>query len=81
VGFYFVSLALVLSGGVSKAVFAFSVCYGALIGFARVAQGGHFFSDVVFSFIFVYLTAKILFYLMFDRFKLGRADAHYSSLA
>ncbi|MDR2639254.1 MAG: phosphatase PAP2 family protein, partial [Helicobacteraceae bacterium] len=39
VGFYFVSLALVLSGGVSKAVFAFSVCYGALIGFARVAQG------------------------------------------
>ncbi|MDR2151241.1 MAG: phosphatase PAP2 family protein [Helicobacteraceae bacterium] len=72
VGFYFVSLALILSGGAAKAVFAFSVFYGALIGFARIAQGGHFFSDVAFSFLFVYLTAKILYHLMFVRLKLGR---------
>ncbi|MDR0665266.1 MAG: phosphatase PAP2 family protein [Helicobacteraceae bacterium] len=74
VGFYFVSAAMVLKGGASRAVFVFAVLYGSLIGFARIAQGGHFFSDVVFSFIFVYLTAKILFYVMFDRLKLERAS-------
>jgi lipid A 4'-phosphatase len=72
VGFYFVSFALIVSGNLSKAIFAFAILYGSLIGFARIAQGGHFFSDVAFSFIFVYLTAKILFYLMFDRLKLER---------
>jgi lipid A 4'-phosphatase len=75
VGFYFVSLALILKGGASKAIFAFALFYGGLIGFARVAQGGHFFSDVIFSFYFVYLTAKVLFYLMFDRLKLERGSA------
>lgn len=35
------------------------------IGFVRMLQGGHFFSDVIFCGIVVYLTARILHALMF----------------
>lgn len=67
VGFYFVALSLVLSGAAARAVFWFAFMYGWLIGFVRIVQGGHFFSDVLFSFVFVYLSAKILYHFMFER--------------
>jgi len=38
--------------------------YGALTGFARMAQGAHFLSDVVWSAGFVYLTGLAFTYLM-----------------
>ncbi len=37
---------------------------GSFIGLARVAQGGHFLSDVVFSGVFVFLTAYLLSQLL-----------------
>lgn len=37
---------------------------GGLIGLARIAQGGHFISDVIFSFFAIYFTAKLVYYLM-----------------
>lgn len=41
-----------------------SVIYGSLIGVARMAQGGHFASDVIWAAGFTYLTAFILFYFV-----------------
>ncbi len=38
--------------------------YGSLVGLARIAAGGHFFSDVVVSFFIMLITAKILYYYM-----------------
>lgn len=38
--------------------------YGALIGAARMAQGGHWCSDVIVSGLIVYLTGAVLFYVL-----------------
>jgi len=43
------------------------VGYGSVVGLARMAAGGHFLSDVVVSFFIVLITAKMLYYLMFER--------------
>ncbi len=48
-------------------MFAFAFCYGSIVGLARMYQGRHFLSDVVFSFFFVYITAEILYYRMFEK--------------
>jgi lipid A 4'-phosphatase len=48
------------------ALFA-AITVGSLVGLARIIQGGHFLSDVIFSFVFVYLTAKILYTLTFEK--------------
>lgn len=43
---------------------------GAAIGLIRMAQGGHFFSDVVFSFYAVYFSAWLLHRLLFPSSRL-----------
>lgn len=43
-----------------------AISIGSLVGLGRIIQGGHFFSDVFFSFIIVFLTAKILYYFIFE---------------
>jgi lipid A 4'-phosphatase len=63
-GYALLALSLVLTR-YRRLVFTFAVFYGSLIGLARIIQGGHFLSDVVFSFIVVYLTAKILHFFLF----------------
>jgi membrane-associated PAP2 superfamily phosphatase len=35
-----------------------------LIGFVRIAQGGHFFTDVLWSAAIVWLISALLYYLM-----------------
>lgn len=40
------------------------ILYGLLIGVARIAQGGHWLSDVLIAGILVYLTGTALFYLL-----------------
>lgn len=66
-GYYFVALALLLRGRARQTVFWGAVVFGTLIGIVRMMQGGHFASDVVFSFVAVYLTAKVVYSLMFER--------------
>ncbi|MCH9814637.1 MAG: phosphatase PAP2 family protein [Epsilonproteobacteria bacterium] len=62
-GFFFIAIALLSRR--NKALYtAAAIALGFTIGLGRMAQGGHFFSDVVFSFIFLYMTAKILYYIM-----------------
>ena len=41
-----------------------SIAYGALMGAARINQGAHFFSDVVWSAGVCYLSAALIFYLL-----------------
>lgn len=40
---------------------------GGFIGLARIAQGAHFISDVVFSFFAIYFTTKLVFYLIMNK--------------
>jgi len=43
---------------------ALGLFYGALMGIARMVQGGHFMSDVLWSGGFVYLMGLLLFYVL-----------------
>ena len=45
-------------------VFALGLTYGALMGYARVAQGAHFLSDVVWSLGIVYVSALTVYYVL-----------------
>lgn len=63
-GFMFVALAFLFKRR-EKEIFIASLFVGFLIGLVRVAQGGHFLSDVIFSFFFTYLTIRLLYYFMF----------------
>ncbi len=49
-----VALAVLLVGG----------CYGALMSVGRMAQGGHYLTDVLWSGYLVYLTGMVLYYLL-----------------
>lgn len=64
VGFYILALAFVLPR--RRALWlALGAGLGLGVGFVRIVQGGHFLSDVVFCGIVVYLTARVLYALMF----------------
>ena len=45
-------------------IYAGGICYGILMGIARIAQGGHFLSDILWAWGVVHLTAVALYYLM-----------------
>ena len=48
-----------------KILISIVIAYGALVSLARMAAGGHFFSDVVTSFFIVYISTHILYKLIF----------------
>lgn len=67
VGFYFYVLYFLLKRRKPKlAVSAYigATCFGLLIGLARIAQGGHFASDVIWAGALVYLCAAGFYYLL-----------------
>ncbi len=66
VGFYFVAFAL-LARNYRKLLIALSLLPGVAIGVARMAQGGHFLSDVVFAGLFTILSSYILYLVIFTR--------------
>ena len=49
----------------ARRMIALGVVFGSLAGLTRIAQGGHFLSDVVFAGVFMALTAACL-QLLFD---------------
>ena len=65
-GFYFVAAGLVVKRR-RALVMALACGFGALLGLARMVQGKHFLSDVVSAFLVVYATARLLYYLMYER--------------
>ncbi len=65
-GFFFIALAL-LARNNRKFYLSLAILFGAAIGFGRIVQGAHFLSDVVFSFIFVYIVSNVLYHLMIKK--------------
>tara|TARA_R110002096_G_scaffold4493_10_gene20835 strand:+ start:4051 stop:5283 length:1233 start_codon:yes stop_codon:yes gene_type:complete len=64
-GFYFLGLALLFRRWrTALAISGFAVVFGGLIGMARIAQGGHFLSDVIWSGGFCLLASLGLFYAL-----------------
>jgi lipid A 4'-phosphatase len=62
IGFYLVSFAFLVGDAKRRRIAeAAAIATGALIGLARMAQGGHFLSDVVFSGLLVYGTSWLLY--------------------
>lgn len=63
VGFFFFGLALLLS---NRKWLLLPCIAGGVIGAVRIVQGGHFFSDVVFSGWVVWFCARILYTLFYE---------------
>lgn len=66
VGFYGAAAALLMGTGQIYGI-ATSVIFGMVIGVVRIIQGGHFLSDVIFSFFLVYAIARVAYHWMFER--------------
>ncbi len=62
--FVFIAFALLYR---SKVALSLAFIYGFLVGLARMAEGGHFFSDVIVSFFVMLIVAKSLHYYMIER--------------
>jgi lipid A 4'-phosphatase len=60
VGFMFFGLAFLMHGKNRRDLMILSVFLGLIFGFARIAQGGHFLSDVIFSGFFTLFVAYAL---------------------
>lgn len=74
-GFSIVALALLLCRRRRRQVLALAIASGGVIGLARMAQGKHFLSDVIFAFVFVYLVSYLLHEIMFHKERLPREVA------
>lgn len=70
-GFYFFALALVGIRTKNKWLtylgFSLAISLGILLGLGRIAQGGHFFSDVLFSALLLWLTALSIDHLVYAK--------------
>jgi lipid A 4'-phosphatase len=63
-GFYFCALGFLARR--RRLWFAAGLGMGGAVGLARMAQGKHFLSDIVFAFFFVYFSAKLLHFLLWS---------------
>ncbi len=62
-GFYFTSLAWIAPMPYQTIIFLLTFLFGSIVGFGRILQGGHFFSDIIFSFIVIMIMNEISFKL------------------
>jgi lipid A 4'-phosphatase len=68
IGFYFLSFALLIPAArPRRIVFGAAILAGSLLGLMRMAQGGHFLSDVVFSGLIVFGVSWLLHDLIVRR--------------
>ena len=65
----FFTLALALLFKNRRRAFAIAITYGCLVSLARIAAGGHFFSDNVTSFFVMAITTDALYYILYTRHK------------
>lgn len=65
VGFAFFALYFIKR---KRKYFYYALIFGAILGFTRISQGAHFFSDVIFSGLFTYGAACTL-YILFFKYK------------
>jgi len=67
VGFYLVSIAFLVRPGRRRVIGqALAIGLGALTGLVRIAQGGHFLSDVVFSGLITYGTSWLCWQMLIE---------------
>ena len=67
-GFSLVAFAFLLPAGTARRrVIAAALGFGGLVGLVRVAQGGHFLSDVVWAGLLVFGTTAILHWLIVEK--------------
>jgi lipid A 4'-phosphatase len=66
VGFYFFAFAFAFPKK-RKEFFGLAMSLGVIFGGTRILQGAHFFSDVIFSGIFVYAVCYLLYKIMFQK--------------
>lgn len=59
--FTFMVLGLFFRGRKRKIVLTGTFLFGALVGFVRIFQGRHFFTDVVFAFFFTWLVITLVY--------------------
>jgi len=64
-GYVLIALAFLFGSPWRLRLFWGSIFIGSGIGLVRIIQGGHFFSDVIFSFVATFLTVWILHRLLF----------------
>ena len=60
-GFYFTSFSYIVPAPYQAAVFVTGAVFGGVVGMGRIVQGGHFFSDVIFSFLVIMLMNEVSF--------------------
>jgi len=71
-GFFFVAFALVIADARKrKKTYICLFLLGFAIAFARVLQGAHYLSDVVFGGLFTLISTHALYYLMYRKTALG----------
>jgi len=66
VGFYTLALYFVFK---KRWILVLTILYGTLMGFARMAQGAHFLSDIVSSFFIVYIGIELFEFLIIKKRK------------
>lgn len=67
VGFSLVAFAFLAASRRRKIIEAVAIGFGAAVGIVRIAQGGHFLSDVIFSGLIVYGVAWLLHLVVIER--------------
>jgi len=60
--FYFTALAFLVPAAYQRLTFILASFLGFVVGFGRILQGGHFFSDVLFSFIVIMIINEVIFW-------------------
>lgn len=76
IGFYLMAIAWARQ---RRIWLAYGLTLGALVGFVRILQGGHFLSDVVFAGWVTYFTCVLLAQVMGLQFPPKRSHAEHSS--
>ena len=67
-GFWlFALMPLAVTRRKKAAAFSLAILAGGFLGYMRMAQGGHFFSDVVFCGIFVYISTWAVYAFMYRK--------------
>ncbi len=63
--FTFMVLGFFFRGIKRKAVFSITFLFGLLVGFVRIYQGRHFFTDIVFAFFFTWLVITLVYKFLY----------------
>ena len=63
--FTFMVLGFFFRGSTRKIIFSSTFLFGLLVGFVRIFQGRHFFTDIVFAFFFTWLVITLVYKLFY----------------